>query len=95
MPRQRPAPKAGYEPFIDHHRKIARAVIALHAKRQDGEGADAWDLHCSDHDTLWEQMILAALYPESYPGEDAPYKAMELRPCQDATHTDVSKVEQE
>jgi hypothetical protein len=67
----------GQEPFImDEHRKIARAVLEAIHKPSDKmvKAADAWDLHCSDHDSLWSEMINAALYPEDYPGEDKPFE---------------------
>jgi hypothetical protein len=67
----------GQEPFIsDEHRKIARAVLeaVVVPSEKMVKAADAWDLHCSDHDTLWQEMVKAALYPDDYAGRDEPFE---------------------
>ena len=36
---------------------------------------EAWRSHCSDTDSLWTEMVHAALHPESYPAEPHPLSA--------------------
>jgi hypothetical protein len=65
----------GQEPFVqDKHRKIARAVIeALREPTpQMINAALAWQQHCSDVDSLFQEMIQAALHPEDYPATPHP-----------------------
>jgi hypothetical protein len=67
----------GQEPFVsDEHLAIASAVLKAIHKPTDKmvRAGEAWHLHCSDIDSLWEEMVSAALHPESYPGDDAPFE---------------------
>lgn len=60
----------------DQKRYLAMARAAIVAIRvptnQMINAGEAWRNHCSDTDSLFEEMISAALHPESYPAEPHP-----------------------
>jgi len=70
----------GQEPFVnDGHRAVARAVLEAVRTPSDKmvRAGDAWRTHCSDTDSLWQEMAQAALYPEDYPGSEATFEAVD------------------
>jgi hypothetical protein len=56
--------------------RAADAIIELIRTPTDRmvRAGEAWRDHCSDADTMWTEMVSAALYPEDYAGTDEPFR---------------------